>query len=75
MNGSRYLLDTNIIAALFNGETVIADKIDAASGIYIPVIVLGELYFGVLNSTKFKKNLKKIQDFSSYRYSASLNFS
>lgn len=47
MTGTKYLLDTNIISALFKGEEIISSKIAEAAKINIPVIALGELYYGV----------------------------
>lgn len=66
MTGNKFLLDTNIIVAWLNGETVIADKIDKAAEIHIPIIVLGELYYGAMNSTHVKKNISKIQKVSTH---------
>lgn len=60
MTGNKFLLDTNIIVSWLNGETEIADKIDHAEEIHIPVIVLGELYYGAMNSTQVQKNLNEI---------------
>jgi tRNA(fMet)-specific endonuclease VapC len=61
MIGNNFLLDTNIITAWLKGETTIANKIDKAKEIHIPVIVLGELYYGALYSTKVEKNIKDIK--------------
>jgi tRNA(fMet)-specific endonuclease VapC len=47
MNG-RILLDTNIVIAVFSGEESIQRYIEKANEIFIPVIVIGELYFGAL---------------------------
>jgi tRNA(fMet)-specific endonuclease VapC len=55
MTGGKFVLDTNIIAALLKGESGIADKIDKATAIFIPVIVLGELYYGALYSSRVEK--------------------
>lgn len=66
MTGNKFLLDTNIIVLWLNGESDIADKIDLAKEIHIPVIVLGELYFGAMNSTQIQKNLNEIQKVASY---------
>ena len=63
MTGNNFALDTNIVTALLKGETGIADKIDKASNIYIPVIVLGELYYGALYSLQVEKNTLTIQNF------------
>lgn len=60
MAGNKVLLDTNIVSALFNGEILIANKIDEAKEVYIPVIVLGELYYGAGYSTHIRKNTANI---------------
>ncbi len=52
MIGNKFLLDTNIITAWLKGETSVADKIDKAKEIHIPIIVVGELYYGALHSTQ-----------------------
>lgn len=58
MTGNNFLLDTNIISALFKGEEIIASKIIEANKIYIPVIVIGELYYGI----EFSNSLKYVND-------------
>ena len=62
MIGNKFLLDTNIIVAWLKGETTIANKIDKAKEIHIPVIVLGELYYGALYSTQVEKNIQQIRN-------------
>ncbi len=63
MTGNNYLLDTNIISALLKGEDIIANKISEANKIYIPVIAIGELYYGVefSNSLKYVKDIEEIK--------------
>ena len=61
MTGNRILLDTNIISAWLKGETAIADKINQSLEVYIPIQVLGELYFGAQYSTQLELNLRNIQ--------------
>lgn len=62
MNG-RYLLDTNIVIALFDGDAHIIERINQSEEIYIPVFVLGELFYGAYKSTKQIQNLKQIEEF------------
>lgn len=57
----QIFIRTNIIVAWLNGETSIANKIDSAREIYIPIIVLGELYYGAMNSIQVNKNINEIQ--------------
>jgi tRNA(fMet)-specific endonuclease VapC len=60
MIGGSILLDTNIISAWLKGEKIIADKIDEADEVYIPIVVLGELYYGAQYSTKIQENIASI---------------
>ena len=66
MTGNKFLLDTNIITAWLKGEKPIADKIDNAKEIYIPIIAIGELYYGALYSTRIEKNISDIKRITSY---------
>jgi tRNA(fMet)-specific endonuclease VapC len=63
MTGSKFLLDTNIIIEIFDGNKVIADKLSKLPGFFISVVVLGELYIGVNRVTNKAKHLKKLNNF------------
>lgn len=63
MNGS-YLLDTNIVIGLFAGDTKILAQLSTSSRIFIPSIVLGELYFGAAKSAHSKANSTRIDTFA-----------
>jgi tRNA(fMet)-specific endonuclease VapC len=63
MNGS-YLLDTNIVIALFGNDSGVLQQLSAASHIFIPSIVLGELYYGANKSAHSKSNITHIDNFS-----------
>ena len=62
MNG-RYLLDTNIVIAIFNRESVVLKKLAETKEIFLPVIVVGELCYGAYKSKHSRKNLEKLEDF------------
>jgi tRNA(fMet)-specific endonuclease VapC len=62
MNG-EYLLDTSIIIAFLGGEKEVYQKMIEANKLYTSVIVLGELLYGALNSSKPKENTQKILEF------------
>lgn len=64
MIGNRVLLDTNIVSALLKGETLIADQIEKLSDIFIPVTVLGELYYGAAYSTNIERNTQNLIELS-----------
>jgi tRNA(fMet)-specific endonuclease VapC len=60
MTGNNYLLDTNIVIEIFDGNKKYADKIYKLNNFYLHSIVVGELYTGV-NRVKNKANhLKKL---------------
>ena len=62
MNGSRFALDTNIVAAYFNQEQSIQDHFQGIT-VFVPSIVIGELYFGAYQSQRIADNVKQIKDF------------
>jgi len=49
MNG-KFLLDTNIIIALFIGDASVQKNLAEAGKVFIPAVVLGELYYGARKS-------------------------
>ena len=59
----RYLLDTNVIIDLFNGDDAVIKKISNADEVFVPNIVIGELYYGSYGSKKAKNNLKRLEEF------------
>ena len=61
----KYLLDTNIVIALFNGDQIIPSKLDAAELVGISVTVIGELLYGAKKSKHVKDNINKISRFVS----------
>ena len=40
----RYLLDTNVVIAVLAGDEAVLSNLDAAPEVFIPAIVLGELF-------------------------------
>ncbi|GAB5047175.1 PIN domain-containing protein [Thermodesulfovibrio sp. TK110] len=59
----KFLLDTNIIIALFAGDENICKFLEKSNEIFIPVIAVGELYFGFLKSKRAKKNISVLEKF------------
>jgi tRNA(fMet)-specific endonuclease VapC len=56
----RYLLDSNIIIALFAGDTDVLTAANDAEEVFIPSIVIGELYYGAQKSGKRQANIARI---------------
>ncbi len=60
----RYLLDTNVIIALFAGEPAVRDNLAQADEVFVPSIAIGELCFGARKSERAKENLARIDAFA-----------
>jgi tRNA(fMet)-specific endonuclease VapC len=65
MPGSKYLLDTNIIVAYFQGETQVIAKMTGAD-ILTNSTVMGEMSYGAYNSTRIEQNLEQLEHFKSF---------
>jgi len=63
MMSGRYLLDTNIIIALFATEAAVIQQLREASEVFIPSVAVGELYYGVYKSRHINENLERITEF------------
>lgn len=63
MNG-RVLLDANFIVAIFRQDSAAHAALLAAGRIFVPSIVLGELYFGAEKSGRQKENMARIDRFA-----------
>lgn len=59
----EYLLDTNIVVDLFNNEKKVLDWISGITEVYIPNVVIGELYYGFLKSARKKDNINDLEEF------------
>lgn len=58
MHGS-IALDSDIPIKFLNGDETIESFLSNYTGIYLPVIVVGELIFGALNSRHVEENLAR----------------
>lgn len=61
----KYLLDTNIVIALFADDTSIKENLVKAEEIFLPSVVIGELYYGAHKSARAKENFARIDEFAS----------
>jgi predicted nucleic acid-binding protein len=62
---SRYCLDTVAYSHFKRGESRIADLLDRAVWIGVPVIVLGELFAGFEQGSNRSRNLAQLDEFLS----------
>src|SRR5918911_1643856 len=60
----RFLLDTNIVIALWANDVAVTSQLAVASEVFVPIIVLGELYYGARKSAWSAQNLARIDAFA-----------
>lgn len=63
MNG-RFLLDTNIVIALFAEDSSVQKALTDAEEVFLPSIVLGELYYGAFKSLRTEENIARVDEFA-----------
>lgn len=60
----RFLLDTNIVIAIFAKDSGVVDHLAQATEVFVPSIVLGELFYGARKSTQAQANIARIEEFA-----------
>lgn len=60
----RYLLDTSVVIPHLNHDPEVNARVSRLPETFIPVIVMGELYFGAAKSAKATENLVGLQRFA-----------
>ena len=61
----KFLLDTNIVIALFAEDEGVMTQMSRASEVYLCPFVPGELFAGARKSGRVAANLKRIEEFES----------
>ena len=64
MSGKN-LLDTNIIIALFANDENVKTNLSKTREIFVPSIVVGELFYGAYKSARAKENISRIEELAS----------
>ena len=60
----RFLLDTNIVIAIFAEESAVLERAAAADEVSVPAVALGELYYGARKSAQSATNIARIDEFA-----------
>lgn len=63
MTGSKCLLDTSVIINAFRENNAVSAQLDAVGEIYVPLIVIGELFYGAYKSADPDKHITRMQHF------------
>jgi tRNA(fMet)-specific endonuclease VapC len=58
------LVDTSSVVDYFRQDVSLHQKIDRAEDVYLPLVALGELFYGAYKSTQPDKALAQLQKFS-----------
>src|SRR5579863_6833617 len=61
---SRAVLDTSSVIGLFAGDPRVVAAFERQDLLLLPVITVGELYYGAMRSALRQSNLKKLEDFA-----------
>jgi tRNA(fMet)-specific endonuclease VapC len=59
----KYLLDTNAIVAILEGDTAIQPLLTPPNETFVPVVAVAELYFGAEKSGRVEANIKRLDEF------------
>ena len=59
----KFLLDTNIVIALFAQDASVTFHLSNADEVFVPSVVIGELTYGAHKSSRVQENLKRIEEF------------
>jgi tRNA(fMet)-specific endonuclease VapC len=59
----KLALDTNAYVALHAGDPQLVEEIRTADVVGVPIVVLGELWFGFMNGSKLRQNTKTLERF------------
>jgi tRNA(fMet)-specific endonuclease VapC len=60
----NYLLDTNIVIALWKPDNAILAKLAIAPALFLSSTVIGELFYGAYRSGRILENVKRVEEFA-----------
>jgi tRNA(fMet)-specific endonuclease VapC len=58
----RYLLDTNVVIAVFNGDALVQQRLIRAQKTFLSIVTLGELFYGARGSVRVQQNMARIEE-------------
>ncbi|MDZ4659380.1 MAG: type II toxin-antitoxin system VapC family toxin [Bythopirellula sp.] len=59
----KFLLDTNIVIAHLDQEKLVNEFINGIPEVFLPVIVVGEMYYGAIKSGRAASNISRLENF------------
>ncbi len=67
MAGNKLLLDTNAVIALQQRDTDLLKLLENEEDIFVPAVVIGELYYGAYKSGRPEENRQTVATFAAAR--------
>ncbi len=75
MAGNKLLLDTNAVIALQREDANLLNLLENAEDVFIPAVVIGELYYGAYKSGRPEENRQTVAAFAAARVILNLDSS
>jgi tRNA(fMet)-specific endonuclease VapC len=63
MNG-KVVVDINVVIAIFESDQRILKRRKKAEIVFVPSIVVGELFYGAYHPTQIRKNVSRVEAFA-----------
>ena len=71
---TEIVLDTNVCIDLMNAPTTAIPRIPAGSTLLVPLVVVGELFYGAYNSRRVNENLQRVDVFAKMAHIIALDW-
>lgn len=63
MTGNKCIVDTSVVIDAFKNQSSVSAILDSMDIVFVPVTVIGELYFGALRAKNTAKHAQQINAF------------
>ncbi len=64
LTSTRFIADTNVAIDFINNPAWARARLVPGTTIFVPTVVLGELFFGARNSKRIEQNLASVEQFA-----------
>jgi tRNA(fMet)-specific endonuclease VapC len=59
---SSHLLDTTAASGVIRNVTAVQEVVRASEGVYLPIVVLGELYYGAYKADRPTEQMERVRE-------------
>lgn len=64
MTVGKFLLDTNVAIPFLANDEGVLKRFDSSIEVFVPSVVIGELFYGAYKSARASENIKKVSEFA-----------